>query len=125
MAPISITRVPGVLADNVRRQAVAAYRIADDAAELVWQRRVREHETGLKASINLADLTTVVHADGRYRARAAYNIRNFTLQFLELELPPHSEVLVRTRLGPARASGEDPSSRPAGHIVAAAENLGG
>jgi hypothetical protein len=37
-------------------------------------------------------LTTVVHADGRYRARAAYNIRNFTLQFLELELPPGSEV---------------------------------
>ena len=59
---------------------------------LVWQRRVREQETGLAASISLADLTTVIHADGRYRARAAYNIRNFTLQFLELELPPDSQV---------------------------------
>jgi len=75
VAPIPITAVPEGLADNMRRQAVAAYRIADDAAALVWQRRVREQETGLMASINLADLTALIHADGRYRARAAYNIR--------------------------------------------------
>jgi prepilin-type processing-associated H-X9-DG protein len=92
VAPISIAAVPEGLTENMRRQAVAAYRIADDAAVLVWQRRVREQETGLKASINLADLTTVIHADGRYRARAAYSIRNFTLQFLELELPSDSQV---------------------------------
>jgi hypothetical protein len=92
VTPISIAAVPEGLADNVRRQAVAAYRITEEAAVLVWQRRVREQETGLTASINLADLTTVIHADGRYRASAAYNIRNFTLQFLELELPPDSEV---------------------------------
>lgn len=91
-APIAIAEVPGILADNVRRQAVVAYRITDDAADLLWQRRVRQHEAGLKASINLADLTTVVHADGRYRACAAYNLRNFTLQFLEMQLPPNSEV---------------------------------
>jgi len=90
--PVSIAEVPEGLTDNVRRQAVAAYRITDEAAVLVWQRRVREQETGLMASINLADLTTVIHADGRYRARAAYNIRNFTLQFLELELPSDSRV---------------------------------
>jgi prepilin-type N-terminal cleavage/methylation domain-containing protein len=90
--PIAITAVPEGLTDHIRRRAVAAYRLADDAVTLMWQRRVREQETGLRATINLADLTTVVHADGRYRARAAYNIRNFTLQFLELELPPGSQV---------------------------------
>lgn len=89
--PIAMSAAPESLADSMRRQAVAVYRIADEAA-LEWQRRVREQETGLLASINLADLTTVIHADGRYRARAAYNIRNFTLQFLELELPPDGEV---------------------------------
>jgi prepilin-type processing-associated H-X9-DG protein len=89
---ISIAAVPPGLADTIRRQAVAAYRVADDAAALVWQRRVREQETGLRASINLADLTTVIHADGHYRARAAYNVHNLTLQFLELALPPQSEV---------------------------------
>ncbi len=88
---ISIAEVPGDLTDQVRHQAVAAYRVTDTAA-LVWQRRVREQESGLAASISLADLTTVIHADGRYRARAAYNIRNFTLQFLELELPPDSQM---------------------------------
>ena len=89
---ISINAVPEGLTDPVRRQAVAAYRIADGAAHLAWRRRVREQESGLVASINLADLTTVVHSDGRYHARAAYNIRNFTLQFLELELPAKSRV---------------------------------
>ena len=70
---------------------MAAYQVTE-AADLTWQRRVREQESGLAASISLADVTTVIHADGRYRARAAYNIRNFTLQFLELELPPDSQV---------------------------------
>lgn len=91
-APVPIAAVPEGLTDAVRRQAVAAYRVADDDAELAWQRRVRPQESGLLASISLADLTTVIGADGRYRARAAYNIRNFTLQFLELELPPDSQI---------------------------------
>ena len=90
--PIPIAAVPAGLADNIRRQAIAAYRIADADAALAWQRRVRQQETGLTASISLCDLTTVIHADGRYRASAAYNIRNFTLQFLELEMPPDSEI---------------------------------
>lgn len=92
VAPVPIAAVSERLAANIRRQAVAAYRVVDDAAALVWQRRVREQEAGLIASISLCDLTTVIHADGRYRARAAYNIRNFTLQFLELELPKGCEV---------------------------------
>lgn len=91
-AQISIDSVPETLAENVRRQAVLAYRITGENARVVWERHVREQEMGLPASINLVDLTTVVHADGRYRARAAYNIRNFTLQFLEVLLPPESEV---------------------------------
>ena len=92
VVPISIAAVPPGLADAIRRQAVAAYRVAGEAAALVWQRRVREQESSLRASINLADLTTVIHADGHYRARAAYNVHNLTLQFLELGLPPASEV---------------------------------
>jgi hypothetical protein len=110
---IPVAEVPEGLSENLRRQAVAAYRVADEAAVLVWQRRVREQESGLKASINLADLTTVVHADGRYRARAAYNIRNFTLQFLELALPPRSEVWsVHVSGQPVRPAKIDRQGRP-------------
>jgi len=110
---VSIAAVTDGLADSVRRQAVAAYRIADDAAVLIWQRRVREQETGLMASINLADLTTVILADGRYRARAAYNIRNFTLQFLELELPQGSQVWsVHVSGQPVRPATIDRQGRP-------------
>jgi prepilin-type processing-associated H-X9-DG protein len=89
---IPISEVPDSLADPVRRQAVAAYRITGTDAPLTWQRRTREQESGLAATISLADITTVVHADGCYRARASYNIRNFRLQFLELELPLDSRV---------------------------------
>jgi hypothetical protein len=91
VTPIAVGAVPGNLEDNVRRQAVSAYRIGEDAV-LAWQRRVREQETGLNATISLCDLATVIHADGSFRARAAYNIRNFTLQFLELEFPSGSDI---------------------------------
>jgi hypothetical protein len=113
VSPISIAAVAGDLTDSLRRQAVAAYRIADDDAVLVWQRRVRQQEAGLKASINLADLTTVIHADGRYRARAVYNIRNFTLQFLELALPLDSQVWsVHVAGQPVRPAKIDRQGRP-------------
>ena len=90
--PIEIADVAASMAEAIRRRIVAAYQIHGEAAELAWTRRVRQQDTGLQASIPLADLATVIHADGRYRARAAYNIRNRTLQFLEIELPPGSQV---------------------------------
>ncbi|NLS94913.1 MAG: DUF1559 domain-containing protein [Planctomycetaceae bacterium] len=110
--PISVSAIADELEEGIRRQAVGAYRIADEAAELVWQRRVREQETGLAATVNLVDLTTVIHKDGRYRARAAYNIRNFTLQFLELELPPNAQVWsVHVSAQPVRPAREQRQGR--------------
>lgn len=90
--PIEIADVAASMTDAIRRRIVAAYQIHSEAAELAWTRRVRQQDTGLQATIPLADLATVIQADGRYRARAAYNIRNRTLQFLEIELPPASRV---------------------------------
>ncbi len=92
VAPIPVAAVPEGLSEPVRRQAAAAYRIQGDAPTLVWQRRVRQQEIGLQATIILADHTTVIHADGRYRARVIYRVRNSTLQFLELELPDGSQI---------------------------------
>lgn len=92
VTPVPTSALPDGLADPVRRQAVAAYSVAGDAPVLTWRRRAREQESALTAAINMVDLTTVIHRDGRYRARAAYNIRNFTLQFLEIELPAGSQV---------------------------------
>ena len=89
---IPLSELPVSLSDEVRRQAVAAYRITGADAQLTWRRRIREQEAGLAATIGLADIATVIHPDGRYRARASYNIRNFRLQFLEIELPHDSQV---------------------------------
>lgn len=110
--PISVSDISAELEQRVRRRAVGAYRITEETAELVWERRVREQETGLAATINLVDLTTVIHEDGRYRARAAYNIRNFTLQFLELELPAESRVWsVHVSAQPVRPATEERQGR--------------
>jgi prepilin-type processing-associated H-X9-DG protein len=90
--PVEPSAIPGDLDDSVRRRAVAAYRITGDDAELAWQRRVRPQEAGPAATVSLVTLTMVVHADGTYRGRAAYSVRNSTLQFLELQLPPDSRI---------------------------------
>jgi len=92
VTPVPTSALPEGLTDPVRRQAVAAYSVVGDAPVLTWRRRAREQESALTAAINMVDLTTVIHRDGHYRARAAYNIRNFTLQFLEIELPEGSQV---------------------------------
>ena len=125
VVPISIAAVPPGLADTIRRQAVAAYRVADDAAALVWQRRVREQETGLRASINLADLTTVIHADGHYRAAGRLQRPQPDVAVSRIGAAAAERSMVGPRLGPARASGENPPPGPDGHAGAIAENLGG
>ena len=108
VAPISLGAAPESLAETVRRQATAAYRVSEDQAVLVWERRVRELQAGLQATIPLVDLTTVIHRDGRYRAQAVYRIRNFTLQFLEVELPVHSQAWsVRVADQPVRPATSD------------------
>ncbi len=45
------------------------------------------------ASVNVADLTTVVSRDGTYRGQAVYTIKNRSRQFLAFKLPPQSELL--------------------------------
>ena len=121
---VPTSAVPGVLAEGIRRQAVAAYRILEDASQLVWQRRVRRQEAGLKASISLADLATVIQADGRYRARAAYSIRNFTLQFLELRVATGQPGVVGRGFRPAGAPGKDTTGQSDHYADTTAEDFG-
>ncbi|MBI3469677.1 MAG: hypothetical protein HY000_42305 [Planctomycetes bacterium] len=52
----------------------------------------RAQEKGLAASVNLADLITVVNRDGTYRTQAAYVVTNRTRQFLEIGLPKESSL---------------------------------
>jgi hypothetical protein len=80
------------LNDELRRRAISAHKVLNDQAKLVWLRQEREQEKAIAANVNLADLVTVIHRDGTYRTQAAYVVTNRTRQFLEIALPPKSQL---------------------------------
>ena len=77
--------------------------LVDQATELVkvkklltapkWTLQKFAQTQSAPASVNVADLTTVVSRDGTYRAQAIYTIKNRSRQFLALKLPANSELL--------------------------------
>ncbi|MFK7819867.1 MAG: hypothetical protein AB8G99_14190, partial [Planctomycetaceae bacterium] len=58
-----------------------------------WTVSTPERRTGAAATVNLADLRTVIAADGSYRTKAVYTIRNRSRQFLPLVLQDGMTVL--------------------------------
>ncbi len=83
-----------------------------------WSVSTPELQTAAPASVNLADLTTVVAADGSWRTRAVYTIRNRSRQFLPLRLPPKTQLLsVFVRNRPARPVMTSRNQEPL-HLIA-------
>jgi hypothetical protein len=80
------------LSDELRKRAISAHKVGQPDASLAWQRHEREQEKALPASVNLADLITVVNRDGTYRTQAAYVVNNRTRQFLEFAMPAESSL---------------------------------
>jgi hypothetical protein len=92
VSSLAASDVPLPLTDELRRRAISAHKVLDHQASLTWLRHEREQEKAIAAHANLADLVTVIHRDGTYRTQAAYVITNRTRQFLEIALPPNSEL---------------------------------
>ncbi len=75
----------------------------DQAAELVrvkslltapkWSQHKFTQQPGAPASVNAADLTSILCRDGTYRAQAIYTIKNRSRQFLALRMPEGTELL--------------------------------
>ncbi len=63
------------------------------AATPTWSLKSFAAQAGAPASVNLADLTTVLAADGTWRMQAIYTIKNRSRQFLALQLPEGSQAL--------------------------------
>ena len=63
------------------------------AAAPTWSLKSFAAQAGAPASVNLADLTTVLAADGTWRMQAIYTIKNRSRQFLALQLPEGSQAL--------------------------------
>lgn len=74
-------------------QGTELVRLKDWKTAPVWTLRKFAHSESIAASVNVADLTTVIARDGTYRTQAVYTIRNRRRQFLALRLPENSLLL--------------------------------
>lgn len=73
----------------------AAWVVRTQAGQSAPQWRVErfERQPGAPASVNLADLLTVVERDASFRAAAIYRIKNRSRQFLAIEMPQNVKLL--------------------------------
>ena len=83
--------LPIVVDQQLVDQATAVLRVRGEGPK--WSLKSYAAQAGAAASVNLADLTTVLAADGTWRMQAVYTIKNRSRQFLALQLPEKSQAL--------------------------------
>ena len=112
-----LSNVAPLLVESVQREdlpVVVGKEFVDQATELVrvkalltapkWSLHKFAQQASAPASVNVADLTTVISRDGTYRAQGLYTIKNRSRQFLALRMPEGTELLSVFVAGqPARA----------------------
>ena len=92
-APVQPDDLPIVVQRELLNQATELVQINSKALAPKWTVHKFDQQAAIPASVNLADLTTVVSRDGTYRAQAIYTIKNRTRQFLAVRLPEKTELL--------------------------------
>jgi hypothetical protein len=90
--PVPRDELPIVVDQRLVDQATAVLRVRN-AAMPRWSLKSFTAQAGAPASVNLADLTTVIAADGTWRMKCVYTIKNRARQFLALRLPEQSQAL--------------------------------
>ncbi len=85
--------VPVVVDQSLVDQATELVRVKKLLTAPKWSLQKFAQTQSTPASVNVADLTTVVSRDGTYRGQAVYTIKNRSRQFLAFKLPPQSELL--------------------------------
>lgn len=92
--------------ESVQREdvpVVVDQSLVDQATELVkvkqlltaprWSIQKFVQTASAPASVNVADLTTILSRDGTYRGQAIYTIKNHSRQFLALKFPADAELM--------------------------------
>ena len=85
--------LPIVVDQRLVDQATAVLRVRAEGQGPKWGLKSFAAQAGAPASVNLADLTTVLAADGTWRMQCVYTIKNRSRQFLALQLPEKSQAL--------------------------------
>jgi len=78
--------------ERVSKTALAYAYAAESDWSLVLRQPDVKVEAGQAAEISLVVLRTVIAADGGVRSVATYTVRNRTLQFLKIEMPPDASL---------------------------------
>jgi hypothetical protein len=90
---VIVDDLPIQIGTHLTDQATEILRVRDVAKAPSWTVRRFQQTVGAAASVNVADLTLVVHEDGTWRGQAVYTIRNLRRQFLGVRLPADSRLL--------------------------------
>jgi hypothetical protein len=85
--------VPVVVDQSLVDQATELVRVKQLSTAPRWTLQTFAQTAGVPASVNVADLTTIVSRDGTYRGQAIYTIKNRSRQFLALKMPADAELL--------------------------------
>ena len=91
--PVSASDIPINVDQSLLDQAAELLRIRDVSKQPSWNLRRLEQQAGAPASVNVADLTLTIAADGTWRGQAIYTVRNRRRQFLGVRLPADSRLL--------------------------------
>lgn len=90
---VSASDIPINVGQSLLDQAADLLRVQDKSKLPSWSVRRLEQQAGAPASVNVADLTLSIAADGTWRGQAIYTIRNRRRQFLGVRLPTASRLL--------------------------------
>lgn len=85
--------VPVVVDQSLVDQATELVRVKQLSTAPRWTLQTFAQTASVPASVNVADITTIVSRDGTYRGQAIYTIKNRSRQFLALKMPEGAELL--------------------------------
>jgi len=91
--PVTREDVPVVVDQSLVDQATEFVRVKQLLTAPRWTLQKFSQTAGAPASVNVADLTTILSRDGTYRGQAIYTIKNRSRQFLALQMPENAEIL--------------------------------
>ena len=86
-------RLPVRIDSSLYDQATGMWRVATRASMPAWNYTRSQALRQTTGTVQLAELVTVLAADGSWRTEAVYTIRNRAQQFLAVTIPEESRVL--------------------------------
>ena len=115
-------RLPIRIEASLFDQATGMWRVLPRAKMPRWKYQRSQAMRQTTATVQLAELVTVLAADGSWRTQAVYKIRNRAQQFLGVRIPEESEVLAVSVNGHQSRPVDSQEARAANVVLVALPN---